>query len=69
MAVTPKRGNPALSMVAGGPDRRDRAGEFGRGAGGWLATIWVMPAVALASLASLHFARLPLERWLVPWWR
>ena len=27
MAVTPKRGNPALSMVAGGPDRRDRAGD------------------------------------------
>ena len=34
-----------------------------------LATIWVMPAVALASLASLHFAGLPLERLLTPWWR
>ena len=34
-----------------------------------LATIWVMPAVAQASLASLHFAGLPLERWLATWWR
>lgn len=34
-----------------------------------LATIWVMPAVALASLASLRFSGLPLERLLVPWWR
>lgn len=34
-----------------------------------LATIWVMPAVALASLASLRFTGLPLERWLTPWWR
>ena len=34
-----------------------------------LATIWVMPAVALASLASLHFTGLPLERLLAPWWR
>ena len=34
-----------------------------------LATIWVMPAVALASLASEHFAGLPLERLLLPWRR
>lgn len=34
-----------------------------------LATIWVMPAVALASLASVRFAGLPIERLLVPWRR
>lgn len=34
-----------------------------------LATIWVMPAVALASLASVHFSGLPLERLLLPWRR
>ncbi len=34
-----------------------------------LATIWVMPAVAVASLASEHFTGLPLERLLLPWRR
>jgi hypothetical protein len=34
-----------------------------------LATIWVMPTVALASVASLRFTGLPLERLLTPWWR
>lgn len=34
-----------------------------------LATIWVMPAVALVSLASVRFAGLPIERLLVPWRR
>lgn len=34
-----------------------------------LATIWVVPAVALASLASLHFAGVSLERLPVSWLR
>ncbi|MFM7077708.1 MAG: hypothetical protein ACKO3G_16815 [Planctomycetaceae bacterium] len=34
-----------------------------------LATIWVMPAVALASLASERFAGMALERLLLPWLR
>ena len=34
-----------------------------------LATIWVMPAVAIVSLACLQFTGLPLERLFLPWHR
>jgi hypothetical protein len=34
-----------------------------------IATIWVMPAVAAASLASLYVTGLPVERLLLPWRR
>ena len=53
--------------VTGAPGRAWLASIAGTPRPWRLATTWVMPAVALASLASLRFTGLPRERLLAPW--